>query len=109
MKTALIVLILLAGAAENVRAAEHLSSYPRVDNVLVRVGDDPRWSSPAMDETGWEEMPWYHINPQKRLVIVIVWQEVWLYFVFREHSTCCVLWCVKDFIRFPHATIFVQQ
>lgn len=51
----------------------------------------------------------YFINPQKRLVIVIVWQEVWLYFVFREHFTCCVLWCVKNFIRFPHATIFVQQ
>ena len=70
MKTALIVLILLAGAAENVCAAEHLSSYPRVDNVLVRVGDDPQWSSPALDETGWEEMPWYHINPQKRLLWV---------------------------------------
>ena len=70
MKTALIVLILFACTAGGVRAAEQGSIYPTVDTVRVRVGDDPRWSSPTLDETQWEEMPWYHIDPQQRLLWV---------------------------------------
>lgn len=70
MKTALIVLFLFACTAGTVRAAEHVRAYPTVDTVRVRVGDDPRWSSPALDETSWETMPWYRIDPQDRLLWV---------------------------------------
>jgi hypothetical protein len=47
-------------------------SEPRIGLVKVRGGDDPAWSAPAFDDSGWQEMHWSAIDPQQRLLWVRV-------------------------------------
>jgi hypothetical protein len=44
--------------------------YPAIENVRVREGDDAAWSDPAFDDSGWQSLPWWRIDPQQRLIWV---------------------------------------
>jgi len=64
MMAAIVVAALATGAAlANPR-------YPHIENVRVAVGDDPLWAAADFDDRGWEEMPWYRVDPQQRLLWV---------------------------------------
>src|SRR6185436_6321719 len=43
-------------------------AWPAIRLVQVREGDDPAWSSRNLDDTSWQAMRWWKVDPQGRSV-----------------------------------------
>ncbi|NZA25557.1 histidine kinase [Luteimonas sp. SJ-92] len=59
----------LAAVSSAAGAASDLPT-PAIATVKVMEGDDALWAAAEFDDRGWEEMRWYRIDPQGRLVWV---------------------------------------
>lgn len=64
------LLALLLCAVRPGAAAEPALGYPSIDTVRVHTGDDPSWAAPSFDDSGWDEIAWWRIDPQGHLMWV---------------------------------------